>query len=85
MHLYLIFAFIYFSILGKLFVVAAKRTAFGKNGGKLKGHTATDLAVIAAKAALQQSAIKPEYVDHVVFGQFFPAKLSVRKFSVDSY
>ncbi|VDN57891.1 unnamed protein product [Dracunculus medinensis] len=51
-----------------MFVIGAKRTAFGKFGGILKDKTATDLAEIAARAALQEAAIKPENVDHVVFG-----------------
>ncbi len=48
--------------------LAAKRTAFGTFNGTLKGFTATDLAVHAAQAALEQSGVKPEDVDHVVFG-----------------
>jgi acetyl-CoA acyltransferase 2 len=51
-----------------LYVVAAKRTAFGTFGGKLKDLTATDLGVVAAKAALEAGGVKPELVDHVVFG-----------------
>ncbi|VDD93350.1 unnamed protein product [Enterobius vermicularis] len=51
-----------------IFIVAAKRTAFGTYGGTLKNHTATDLAVIASKAALEAGNIKPELIDHVIFG-----------------
>jgi len=51
-----------------IFIVAAKRTAYGTFGGKLKDHTATDMATIAAKAALQSASLTPENVDHVVFG-----------------
>ena len=36
----------------RLFIVGAKRTPFGAFGGKLKGLTATDLAVKATAAAL---------------------------------
>lgn len=53
-----------------IFIVSAKRTAFGTFGGKLKGHTATDLAAIASKAALQSASLAPENVDHIVFGKF---------------
>lgn len=49
-------------------VLGAKRTAFGSFGGTLKDMTATDLAVAASQAALQQSGVKAEYIDHVVFG-----------------
>ena len=52
-----------------IFIVAAKRTAYGTFGGKLKDHTATDLATIAAKAALQSASLAPENVDHVVIGR----------------
>ncbi len=45
-----------------------KRTAFGTFSGSLSKFTATDLAVHASKAALAQSGVPPEDVDHVVFG-----------------
>ncbi|MGD2134637.1 MAG: acetyl-CoA C-acetyltransferase [Gemmatimonadales bacterium] len=44
------------------------RTGFGKFGGVLKGHSATQLGTIAATHALQRAAIDPMQVDHVVFG-----------------
>jgi acetyl-CoA acyltransferase 2 len=51
-----------------IYIVAAKRTPFGTFGGALKDFTATDLAVVAAKAALQAGGVSPEVVDTVVFG-----------------
>ena len=48
--------------------LAAKRTPFGTFGGALKDQTATDLAVHAAKAALEQSGVSPEDVGHVIVG-----------------
>ena len=48
--------------------MAAKRTAFGAFGGKLKGHTGTDLAEIAARAALAAGNVSPEAVDTVIVG-----------------
>ncbi|MEW5854572.1 MAG: acetyl-CoA C-acetyltransferase [Myxococcota bacterium] len=48
--------------------LAAKRTAFGTFNGALKDQTATDLAVVASKAALTQSQVNPEDVNHVIFG-----------------
>lgn len=48
--------------------VAAKRTPFGTFGGALKDHTATDLGVFAAQSALAQGGVKPESIDHVIFG-----------------
>jgi acetyl-CoA acyltransferase 2 len=49
-------------------IVGAKRTAFGTMQGTLKGTTATDLAVIASKAALAQSKVAVADVGHVIVG-----------------
>jgi acetyl-CoA acetyltransferase family protein len=56
------------SLSREIWIVGAKRTAFGTFGGALKDLSATDLAVEAAKAALAQSGVAPEDVSHVVFG-----------------
>ncbi len=52
----------------EIWIVAAKRTAFGTMGGALKDLTATDLAVEASKAALAQAKLAGEDIDHVIFG-----------------
>ncbi|MEM6995762.1 MAG: acetyl-CoA C-acetyltransferase [Myxococcota bacterium] len=52
----------------EIFIVAAKRTPFGTFGGKLKKHSAIQLGVIAAKAAMESGKVDPETVEHVVFG-----------------
>ncbi len=52
----------------ELVIVGAKRTAFGTMNGALKGLSATDLAVHAAKAALSQSGAAPSDIGHVVVG-----------------
>jgi acetyl-CoA acyltransferase 2 len=49
-------------------IVGAKRTAFGTMQGALKGQSATDLAVHAAKAALTQSGVDLTAVGHVIIG-----------------
>jgi len=49
-------------------IVGAKRTAFGAMQGTLKGISATDLAVHAAKAALAQSNIALDAIGHVIIG-----------------
>jgi acetyl-CoA acyltransferase 2 len=55
--------------LGKsIVIVGAKRTAFGTMNGALKAHSANDLAVIAAKAALAQSGVAVDDVGHVIIG-----------------
>ncbi|MBI3091187.1 MAG: acetyl-CoA C-acetyltransferase [Candidatus Tectomicrobia bacterium] len=49
-------------------ILGGVRTAFGKFCGALKDHTATDLGVIAAQAALQRSGVAPAEIGHVIFG-----------------
>jgi acetyl-CoA acetyltransferase family protein len=44
------------------------RTGFGKFGGTLKDHSATQLGAIAARHAIARSAVPLEQFDHVVFG-----------------
>src|SRR5262245_25027118 len=51
-----------------LFIVGAKRTAFGTMQGALKGMSANDLAVVASKAALAQSCVAAADIGHVVIG-----------------
>ncbi|KAL8565362.1 3-ketoacyl-CoA thiolase, mitochondrial [Nucella lapillus] len=51
-----------------VFIVAAKRTAFGTYGGKLKNITATELGLLASKGALQSANISPELINSIVFG-----------------
>jgi acetyl-CoA acyltransferase 2 len=51
-----------------IYIVSAKRTAFGTFGGKLKDLSAIELGVVASKAALAEAKVSPEAVDHVVFG-----------------
>ncbi|MEW5740372.1 MAG: acetyl-CoA C-acetyltransferase [Myxococcota bacterium] len=48
--------------------LSGKRTAFGTFGGALKELSATELGVETAKAALAQANVRPEDVDHVVYG-----------------
>lgn len=56
------------SMLKGIYVVAAKRTAFGRFGGKLKDMSATDLQVVANKAAIEQSKLSPEQIDSSIVG-----------------
>lgn len=52
----------------EIWIVAAKRTAFGAFGGAVKDWKATDLGTAAAKAALEQSKVPPAAIDQVIFG-----------------
>ena len=52
-----------------VFIVAAKRTAFGAFGGSLKKHSAVQLGAIAAQGALDQlGSSAADLVDSVVMG-----------------
>jgi acetyl-CoA acetyltransferase family protein len=51
-----------------LVFLSGKRTPFGANGGTLKDVPTTDLAVAASQAALTQSGVRPEQIDHTIFG-----------------
>jgi acetyl-CoA acetyltransferase family protein len=44
------------------------RTPFGSFGGSLKGHSATDLAVVASKAAIERAGIAGEDIDQAIIG-----------------
>ena len=44
------------------------RTGFGAFGGALKELSATDLGVVAARAAIGRAGIEPAAIGHVVFG-----------------
>ena len=51
-----------------VFVVAAKRTPFGTFGGKFKDISATELAAVANKAAMESGNISPDNIDSVIIG-----------------
>jgi acetyl-CoA acetyltransferase len=52
-----------------VFIVGAKRTAFGAFGGKLKGISATDLAVYSSKAAIAHANVGADKIDETIFGK----------------
>jgi len=52
----------------EIVILSAARTPFGKFCGALKDLTATELGVVAVRAALERGGIKPEEIDHVIFG-----------------
>jgi acetyl-CoA acetyltransferase family protein len=52
----------------EIWIVAAKRTAFGAMSGAFKGVSAIDLGVRASVAALAQSGLETSEIDHVIFG-----------------
>jgi acetyl-CoA acetyltransferase family protein len=51
-----------------IFILGGARTPMADYTGKLKDFSAIDLGAIAAKAAMARTGVKPEDVDHVVYG-----------------
>ena len=54
-------------------ILGAARTPFGKLGGALAPLDATDLGGTVIQAALERAEVKPDDVQHVVFGQVLQA------------
>lgn len=48
--------------------LSGRRTPFGSFGGSLKNFSATDLGVIASRAALESAGVPADAIDHVIFG-----------------
>ena len=51
-----------------IFILGGARTPMAEYAGKLKDIPALELGAIAARAAMERTGIKPDAVDHVVFG-----------------
>ena len=49
----------------EIVIIDGARTAFGTYGGQLRDTSATDLGVVAAKAALERSKVDPKQIEHV--------------------
>ncbi|MBA2383912.1 MAG: acetyl-CoA C-acetyltransferase [Actinobacteria bacterium] len=54
-------------------IVAAVRTPFGKLGGGLAGHAATELGAIAIRAGLDRAGIEDAEVEYTIMGQVLQA------------
>jgi acetyl-CoA acyltransferase 2 len=48
--------------------LSAVRTAFGTQGGTLKDLNAQDMAVPTARAAMERAGVRPDQIDHVIYG-----------------
>lgn len=57
----------------KVYIIAAKRTAIGTFGGGLKDEPATKLGAYVVKTILEESNVKPEYVDKTIVGNVLQA------------
>ncbi|HET7857049.1 MAG TPA: acetyl-CoA C-acetyltransferase [Gaiellaceae bacterium] len=54
-------------------IVSAVRTPFGRLGGGLAEHEATELGAIAIREALSRAGLEPEEVEYVIMGQVLQA------------
>jgi acetyl-CoA acetyltransferase family protein len=52
----------------EVFILGGARTPMAEYAGKLKDISALELGAIASRAAMERTGVKPEDVDHVVFG-----------------
>ncbi len=51
-----------------VYILSAVRTPIGKFGGSLASLTATDMGVVAARAAIERGGIEPAMVEESIFG-----------------
>ncbi len=51
-----------------VYILSAVRTPIGKFGGSLSSLTAADMGTIAAKAAIERAAVRPEQIEETIFG-----------------
>jgi acetyl-CoA C-acetyltransferase len=59
--------------MGSSVIVAAVRTPFGRLGGGLASHPATELGSIAIREALTRADLEPAEVEYVIMGQVLQA------------
>src|SRR6266852_822683 len=51
-----------------VYILSAVRTPIGKFGGALTSMTATDMGVVAAKAAMERAGVQPQQIEETIFG-----------------
>ncbi len=54
--------------MNEILILGGARTPMADYTGKLKDFSAIELGAIAARAAMERTGVKPEDVDHVVYG-----------------
>src|SRR5438034_5685157 len=62
-----------FRVTRRSVIVSAVRTPFGRLGGGLAGHSATELGSIVIRAALERAGVDPAEVEYVIMGQVLQA------------
>lgn len=51
-----------------VYILSAVRTPIGKFGGSLASMTTADMGVVAAQAAMERAAVRPEQIEETIFG-----------------
>jgi acetyl-CoA C-acetyltransferase len=51
-----------------VYILSAVRTPIGKFGGSLASMTASDMGVVAAKAAVERAGVHPDQIEETIFG-----------------
>ena len=51
-----------------VFIIGGARTPMAEYGGALKDVSAIELGAIASRAAFEKTGVRPDWVDHAVFG-----------------
>src|SRR5438309_10872055 len=51
-----------------VYILGGARTPMAEYTGKLKDFSAIELGAIASRAAMERTGVKPDAIDHVVFG-----------------
>ncbi len=51
-----------------VYILSAVRTPIGKFGGSLASMTASDMGVVAAKAAMERAGVRPDQIEETIFG-----------------
>ncbi|HUG65524.1 MAG TPA: acetyl-CoA C-acetyltransferase [Gaiellaceae bacterium] len=59
--------------MGSSVIVSAVRTPFGRLGGGLASHRATELGALAIRGALDRVGLEPDQVEYVIMGQVLQA------------
>jgi len=59
--------------MGRSVILAAVRTPFGRLGGGLKAHAATELGAIVIRAALERAGVEAGEVEYAIMGQVLQA------------
>jgi acetyl-CoA acetyltransferase family protein len=62
--------------MSNIVMIAGKRTAFGSYGGGLSQVSGTELAVTASRGCLEQTGLKAEQIDNLVFGNVIQSEVN---------